>query len=137
MQCLKPLRRVLSVLFLSSEVGWIGFDSRASRFGFTMTRHRSRFPSGRVFSRQAAGWCRWRPRIPPGRRPCAVWVLRGTRSRDDLEPAERARHTLLMRAVLGYYDDTYLQFREGMCDSETWEVSKFALRQVVSAPGFL
>jgi hypothetical protein len=63
-------------------------------------------------------------------------LLRGARNRDDLEFHERYRHTLLMRAVVGISEDTYVQFCEGMCDAETWELNKVVLRQVVSAPGF-
>jgi hypothetical protein len=66
----------------------------------------------------------------------AEFLFRGMRCRDELEPHERARHTLLLRAVVGYYEDAYVQFREGLLDIETWEVSKFALGQVVSEPDF-
>jgi hypothetical protein len=71
--------------------------------------------------------------LEPG---AADLLLRGARSRDDLEPAERARHTLLLRAVIAGFEDAYVQFCAGMCDSETWDVSKVVLRQVISAPGF-
>jgi hypothetical protein len=66
----------------------------------------------------------------------AEFLFRGMRSRDELESHERARHTLLMRGVVGYYEDAYVQFREGLCDAETWDVNKFALGQVLSEPDF-
>ena len=66
----------------------------------------------------------------------AELMLRGARSREDLDPLERARHTLLLGAVVGMFEDAYVQFCEGMCDSETWEVNKVVLRRMVSAPGF-
>ena len=69
--------------------------------------------------------------------PIATELLsRGARSRDDLEPHEYVRYTLLMRAVIGNYQDMYVQFRAGMCENETWEVMKLALGQSVSAPSF-
>ena len=69
--------------------------------------------------------------------PAAIDLLmRGARSHNDLEPQERARYTLLMRAVIGNYQDMYVQFRAGMCDDEMWEVMKLALGQSVSAPSF-
>jgi hypothetical protein len=63
-------------------------------------------------------------------------VLRGARSPEDLDFHERYRHALLMRAVLGIWEDTYVQYRERMCDAETWEITKVALRPVITAPGF-
>jgi hypothetical protein len=63
--------------------------------------------------------------------PAAVDLfLRGAQHHSDLEPNERLRHTLLMRAVLGLYEDVYVQFSEGMCDSETWELAKVTLRPI-------
>ncbi len=62
-------------------------------------------------------------------------LLRGAQGRSDLEPSERLRHTLLMRAIIGFYEDTYVQFAEGMCDRETWELAKVALRPILSTPG--
>ena len=68
--------------------------------------------------------------------PAAVDLLmRGGQDRGDLEPRERLRHTLLLRAIIGFYEDTYVQFSEGMCDRETWELSKSALRPILAAPG--
>ena len=63
-------------------------------------------------------------------------LIRGAQSRDDLETHELARYTLLMRAVIGNYQDMYVQFRAGMCEDDTWEVMKLALGQSVSAPSF-
>ena len=62
-------------------------------------------------------------------------LLRGALHHSDLEPNERLRHTLLMRAIIGFYEDTYVQFSEGMCDRETWELAKSALRPILAAPG--
>jgi hypothetical protein len=66
----------------------------------------------------------------------AELVLRGARSRKDLDFHERYRHSLLMRAVLGISEDTYVQYREGMCDSETWELHKVVLRPIITSPDF-
>ncbi len=62
-------------------------------------------------------------------------LLRGAQPHSDLEPNERLRYTLLMRAVIGLYADVYVQFREGICDSETWELAKVTLRPILSTPG--
>ncbi len=63
-------------------------------------------------------------------------MMRGAQNREDLQSQERVRHTLLMRAVLGNYQDIYVQFCEGMCDRETWERTKIGLRETVSVPSF-
>jgi hypothetical protein len=67
----------------------------------------------------------------------AALLLRGARDRDQLDFEERYRHRLLMRAVIGTFEDVYVQFCEGLCDEETWENTKVVLRPVVSEPGFL
>ncbi len=63
-------------------------------------------------------------------------MMRGAQNREGLQSQERVRHTLLMRAVLGNYQDIYVQFCEGMCDSEAWELAKIGLRELVSTPSF-
>ena len=64
-------------------------------------------------------------------------LLRGAEGHADLEPHERFRFTLLMRAILGMFEDVQMQFTTGMSDAETWELGKSALCQdVLSAPGF-
>ncbi len=63
-------------------------------------------------------------------------LLRGARSLDDLDFAERYRHSLLMRAVVGICEDAYVQYTEGMCGVEPWESTKVVLRPITSAPAF-
>ncbi len=63
-------------------------------------------------------------------------LLRGSRNRDDLDFHEQYRNTLLMRATFGASEDTYVQYREGMCDSETWKLTKALLRPTMKSPGF-
>ncbi len=65
----------------------------------------------------------------------AKFLFQGLRCRDELESHDRARHTLLLRGVVGYYEDAYVQFREGLCDTESWEVNRFAFSQVVAESG--
>ena len=63
-------------------------------------------------------------------------LMRGARNRDDLSPHERVRHTLFWRALVGIFQDIHVQFCEGMCDSETWELAKLGLLELVSTPPF-
>ncbi len=63
-------------------------------------------------------------------------LLRGARSLDDLDFTERYRHMLLMRAVVGICEDTFVQYSEGMCDKEPWESTKLVLRPIALAPTF-
>ena len=63
-------------------------------------------------------------------------LLRGSRSFKDLDFNERYRHMLLMRAVVGICEDTFVQYSEGMCGSEPWESTKIVLGPIASAPTF-
>ena len=66
----------------------------------------------------------------------AELLFRGLQDLEKLEVHDRLRYWLLIRAVLGTYEDTYVQFREGMCDAETWELATAAMRRIASTRGF-
>jgi hypothetical protein len=65
----------------------------------------------------------------------AELALRGAQNRDDLEISQRYRHRLLMRAVFGSFEDNYVQYREGVCDTESWELAKVVHHPVIVSPG--
>lgn len=66
----------------------------------------------------------------------AELLLRASRSFEDLDFNERYRHMLLMRAVVGICEDTFVQYSEGMCGPEPWESAKIVLGPIAAAPTF-
>lgn len=63
-------------------------------------------------------------------------LLRGAEGHEALQREERFRYTLLMRAILGTFEDAYVQFSAGMSDAEAWKLAKTAVETVTSTPGF-
>ena len=53
----------------------------------------------------------------------------------NLSPEERFRLDLLMRSTFAFYEDTYLQMRKNVLDTEAWESRRGRLGQFVNQPG--
>jgi len=68
--------------------------------------------------------------------PAVELLLRGARSFEGLDFNERYRYTLLMRAVVGVCEDTFVQYSEGMCGPEPWSSAKVVLGPIAAAPTF-
>lgn len=63
-------------------------------------------------------------------------LMRGLSDFGQLESLEGARYTLMLRAVLQTFEDSYVQFQEGSADRDTWEAARSGLEEVVTAPSF-
>ena len=62
-------------------------------------------------------------------------LLKGGLTYGELDLEERFRFGMLMRASLAFFEDAYLQFREGLMDSDVWDSRSRTLSATLSAAG--
>ncbi len=62
-------------------------------------------------------------------------LLKGGLAYAELDLEERFRFAMLMRASFAFFEDAYLQFREGLMDSDVWDSKSRTLKETLSTPG--
>jgi hypothetical protein len=65
----------------------------------------------------------------------AAVLVKGGRAYSDLSLEQRFQFTMLMRAVFGVGEDSFLQAGEGLLDRELWEARARIITETLSQPG--
>ena len=65
----------------------------------------------------------------------APLLLKGGRALGDLTAEERFKYSLLMRVSLGFYEESYHQYWDGLLDRDVWESRSLTLKEVFAQPG--
>jgi hypothetical protein len=65
----------------------------------------------------------------------AAVLVKGGRAYSDLSLEQRFQFTMLMRAMLGIGEDSFLQAREGLLDRELWDARARIVAETLRQPG--
>ena len=60
---------------------------------------------------------------------------KGVREPESLTGDERLRFDLTMRTTVGWYEDVFFQYRQGMLTRDFWEVRRRGLLDLIQQPG--